>query len=93
MSTRCYSNNIETLGGINDYLKFFSHGFWGSFGFDGSFMTLKMCPCCKLKQTTKNSVKKGRDQFALYFNCKNCNSTFVIKAKNWEVILKTKEAA
>lgn len=48
-------------------------------------MTLKNCPCCKLKQTTKNAIKKDRDEYALYFNCKNCQSTFIIRFKDWEV--------
>jgi hypothetical protein len=47
-------------------------------------MTLKKCPCCKKIVTSKTAEKKGRDELALYFNCKNCQSTFILRAKNWE---------
>jgi len=46
-------------------------------------MTLKLCPCCKTLQTTKNAKKLGRHEMMpgmpmLYFNCTKCNSTFTL---------------
>lgn len=46
-------------------------------------MNLKICPCCKVMQTTKNAKKVGSDIFdgkkIIYFNC---NCTFVIVGKD-----------
>jgi len=50
-------------------------------------MTLKICPSCKITQTTKNAEKKGRDAIALYFNCKFCGSTFILRSKKWKELL------
>jgi NADPH-dependent 7-cyano-7-deazaguanine reductase QueF-like protein len=50
-------------------------------------MTLKECPGCKIKQTTRNAQKHGRDVWALYFNCRFCLSTFVLRSKNWKIQL------
>lgn len=50
-------------------------------------MTLKKCPCCKAVQTTKNVIKIGQDEIALYFNCATCDSTFLVRRKNWKQIL------
>lgn len=48
-------------------------------------MSLKVCSCCKVKLTTKNVQILGRQDFGgmeiLYFNCKSCGSTMVLKAK------------
>ena len=49
-------------------------------------MTLKNCPCCLIKQTTKNAIKKERDEIALYFNCKSCGTTFTLRKKDWKSI-------
>lgn len=43
-------------------------------------MTLKTCPCCDKKCTTKNSKFLGRLDGLLYFNCV-CGSTFVLVMK------------
>ena len=50
-------------------------------------MTIReCCPNCKEKKTTKNSVLKGRNEFApgvavLWFNCKVCDTTFTLGLK------------
>lgn len=51
-------------------------------------MTLKTCPCCKIVVTSKTAEKKGRDEFAIYFNCRACESTFIFISKNWQSVLK-----
>ncbi len=55
-------------------------------------MTLKKCPSCQVTQTTKNCIPKGRDpeDIALYFNCKVCQSTFILRRKNWKELSKAK---
>lgn len=47
-------------------------------------MTLKTCKTCGKVQTTKNAKYIGKDLIALYFNCTNCQSTFIIRRKNWK---------
>jgi hypothetical protein len=49
-------------------------------------MTLKSCPCCRIKQTTKNAIKIGRDQMGIYFNCRFCSSTFLLKKADWKYL-------
>lgn len=51
-------------------------------------MTLKPCTSCKTPQTTKTVIKIGRDSIGLYLNCAKCDSTFIIRKKNWKEILK-----
>lgn len=59
-------------------------------------MTIKVCPSCKSLITSKNCVKKGRNEMGLHFNCtailadgKKCDSTVLLRVKNWkELILK-----
>jgi transposase-like protein len=50
-------------------------------------MTLKNCPGCKVLQTTKNAKKDGRNVFGLYFTCKSCQSSFLIRVKDWKKFL------
>lgn len=56
-------------------------------------MTLKKCTSCNKVLTTKNTVFKGRDDVALYFNCthiingQKCDSTVILRSKNWKAIL------
>ncbi len=47
-------------------------------------MKLKNCTGCKAPQTTKTAAFLGRDVVALYFNCKKCDSTFMMRSKNWK---------
>jgi len=52
--------------------------------FKGVFMTLRKCSCGKI-QTTKNSKFIGEEiileKRILFFTCKSCNSTFILKNK------------
>ncbi len=50
-------------------------------------MTIKKCTCCKRLMTTKNAIKIGRNELAIYFNCRNCDSTVILRAKNWKEIM------
>lgn len=54
-------------------------------------MTLKACPGCNTIQTTKTVEKKGRDLIALYFNCKGCKSTFILRSKSWQNLIRNSE--
>jgi transposase-like protein len=47
-------------------------------------MKLKQCPCCSNPQTTKTALFLGRNLFGLFFTCKTCLSTFVVKNKNFK---------
>lgn len=46
-------------------------------------MTLKICPSCKVPQTTKSAKFLGRASGILWFNCVNCMSTFIIKPRDY----------
>lgn len=50
-------------------------------------MTLKNCPCCRKLQTTKTAKFRGREMGMLWFDCRSCLSTFVLKARNWTVAM------